>query len=469
MKARSVVVAAALAAVSGWGCGDAPPAKAPTKPTGPVAHMPTAAPGQPAPQFAVPDAPPPPSEEPVAARPTMNAQALGFYQQGLAAFANGELAAAVSGFTQATQADPKAFQAFYSLGVVQERLGSPAASESYRRAYGLVPDYEPAIVAHGVLQAKSGNTAEADAFLNDMRGRFPKSAAITAALAEVKSLAKDTASAQRLAQEALKLNPGQKSAMMVIARDHYRNRRLDLALYALKAILDGLGGDNPPRDKDNAEAHMLRAYILLEQGNRPQAMESFKRAMELRPDFVPARVQLATYLLESGSAEEALPILVRAAQYDDDNPAIRLSLGDAYRLTGKFDLAKREFEWVRQKQPNEPQVHYNLGLLYLFAPSVPGMTPKQQVEAAMESITKFKELRRKTDPDDHEELLRRATLKKSEIDALEKANQPQPAQPAAGKAVPGDDEGDEGTKPAPAPAPAKAPAEAAPADDEGDE
>ena len=37
-----------------------------------------------------------------------------------------------------------------------------------------------------------------------------------------------------------------------------------------------------------------------------------------------------------------------------------------------------------------PQVHYDLGLLYLFAPSIPGMTPAQQVQAAQVEIKKYK-------------------------------------------------------------------------------
>ncbi len=39
------------------------------------------------------------------------------------AFQSGDLAGAQTQFVKATQADPKAFQAFYSLGVVRERLG----------------------------------------------------------------------------------------------------------------------------------------------------------------------------------------------------------------------------------------------------------------------------------------------------------------------------------------------------------
>ena len=85
-------------------------------------------------------------------------------------------------FTKAAQADPKAYQAYYSLGVVQERLKDRAgAASSYQKAFGVVPSYEPAIVAFGMLKAKTGAAAEADAFLTKKRSEVPKSAAIPAA------------------------------------------------------------------------------------------------------------------------------------------------------------------------------------------------------------------------------------------------------------------------------------------------
>src|SRR5262249_32611162 len=148
------------------------------------------------------------------------------------------------------------------------------------------------------------------------RAQFPESAAIIAALAEVKSIGKDTASAQQLAQEALKKNSDYRPAMVTLARDHYRNRRLDLALYALQAILDGFGDENPPRDRDNAEAHFLRALILKEQGRRAAALAEFKRAVEIRPDLVGARVELAAYYLEAGNATDAQPLLDGALRFD---------------------------------------------------------------------------------------------------------------------------------------------------------
>jgi Tfp pilus assembly protein PilF len=283
------------------------------------------------------------------------------------------------------------------------------------------------MVAYGLYLAKTGKLSAADSFFNNQRGKLPKSAMLTAAHAEVKSLQKDTASAQQLAQEALKLEPSYAPAMMTIARDHYRNRRLDLALYALKAVLDGFGPDNPARDKDNAEGHLLRAHIWYEQDKRNLAMSAFQKALELRPDLVVPRLRLAQRLLESGGANEALPMLQDALKYDADNLNAHLSLGDAYRLTGQYAAAKQEFEWVKTRDSSIAEVHYNLGLLYMFAPQLPGLTKKKQIVAAIKAFEKYKELKGKAAEDsDVDELLSQANLKKAEIEALEAASKPQP-------------------------------------------
>ena len=432
MKARHTSFAAALAVLimpaAIAACSDDPKPKTPTQPVVAGANP---NPGQA--QTSMSDTPSSTRTGDLAEhapRPALSAQASGLYQQALTAFANGDLVNAKQLFVQVTESDPRSHQGFYSLGVVQERLKDPGASSSYRQAYTLVPDYEPAIIAYAMLQAKKGALSDAERFLTEKRGQMPKSAAVAATLAEIKSLQKDTGSAQRIAQEALKINPDYRPAMVIIARDHYRNRRLDLALYALQAILDGFGEDNPPRDKDNGEALLLRGLIWREQGNRGGAMEQFSKAVAKRPDLVEARVQLGSALVQAGIAQEAQPILEGAVRYDADNLPAHLNLGDAYRLLGKYGEAKREFEWVLARDASLPQVHYDLGLLYLYAPSVPGMTSKQQIAEASRELTKFREVRPRDAKDDSEELLNAAKIKEGEI-AAASAPAPSPPPPAA--------------------------------------
>lgn len=367
-------------------------------------------------------------------RPQMNAEAASAYNAGLEAFRNGDLDAAKTQFEAAVQADPKAYRAFFSLGAVKERLDDEdGALRSYQSALGVVKDYEPAIVSYALLLAQKKRFGEAESFLQGKSTAMPKSAAVPAAQAELKSIQKDSASAQKLAQTALKRNPDYRPAMVTLARDHYRNRRLDLALYTLRAILDGFGDENPPRDKANAEARMLRALILREMGKRSAALDEFKLAIAARPDLVEARVSLAAFMLESGNAVEAVGLLEGALKYDRRNLLARLNLGDAYRLLGRPDAALKELEAVKSREPSLAKTYYNLGLLYLFGGKISGLDKKGSAEKAITAFEKYKELHPRAlpgDPDDTDELIVRAKSQKSIAEAEAAKPPPPPAAPA---------------------------------------
>ncbi len=379
------------------------------------------------------------------ARPKMNAAAAGFYTAGMQAFQAGNLDGANVQFTKASESDPNAYQAYYSMGVIRERFGnSSGALSAYSKAISVVPDYEPAIVAYAVLTAREGSPDAAEEYLNGRLAKMERSAAVTTALAEVKSIRGDSGAAQRLAKEALKINPDYRPAMVIMARDHYRSRRLDLALYALQGILDGYGAENPPRDKDNPEAILIRGLIFRERGQRAAAMADFKRCLEIRPDLVEAKVQLAGYLLEAGNAPEAVPLLESALRYDRDNLLARLNLGDGYRLLGRVGDAKQQLDWVAQKDSKLAQVHYALGLLYLFSEAVPGVTPKEAAERAMAEFEEYKKLKPRSGPgqaDDVDELITAAKSKKAVIEAGEAekaAAAAAPAENSGGPAAPAD-------------------------------
>jgi tetratricopeptide (TPR) repeat protein len=168
-------------------------------------------------------------------------------------------------------------------------------------------------------------------------------------------------------------------------------------------------------------------------------MAELKRAIELRPDLVEARVQLATYLLESGNAAEAATLLEGAIRHRADHLLAHLNLGDAYRLIGKTADARRELEWVLRKDPSVYQVHYNLGLLYLFSDNIPGVTPEQAVTRAIEELETYKKLRPRKDAvgDDTDELITRAKTKKGLLEAKQEEAKATAAPAATGGTKPG--------------------------------
>jgi tetratricopeptide (TPR) repeat protein len=361
------------------------------------------------------------------------------YERGWQAWLQGDLQNAKKHFQEAQSLDPKSASPPYSLGVVNERLGDVAgAQQAYRTAFSNNPKHELSMCAYALSVASAGQGGEADTFLADRRAKTPDSPRLTACHAEVKSLQKDHGTAQELAREALRMNPDFKEAMVAVARDHYRARKIELAKYALQAILEGFGDASPARDKNNAEAHLLRGLIFREGGARSIALADFEAAVKRRPDMVEALVNLGSMRVEAGNAKEALPVLEKAVRFAPKNAIAHLNLGDAYRLLGRPADAKRSFDQALALDSSLAAAHYDLGLLYLFAPSVPGTNADQQVAIAIKELETYKTMRGPRPPpgveDDIDDLLARAKAKQAE---LKQKAAPPPAPPAAPPAAGG--------------------------------
>ena len=264
--------------------------------------------------------------------------------------------------------------------------------------------------------------------MQQKRGQLPNSAGVIAALAEVKSIQRDTGSAQQLAQEALKKNSDCRPAMVTIARDHYRNRRLDLALYALQAILDGFGDDNPPRDGTTPTPTTCAGIILKEEGRRRRLHERVQGGGRGSPRSrgSSGRARLVSFSKPATRPRRSRCSTGRCATTPTTCIA-HLNLGDCHRLGGRIPEAKAQFDWVLAHDTSLAQVHYDLGLLYLFAPSVPGMDAKRQSDEAIAEINKYQQMRGKLaagQSDDSEELLNRAKQKQADIQAQASAKEP---------------------------------------------
>lgn len=353
----------------------------------------------------------------------LSGSALAAYNSGFEAWMKGDLTAAKKGFQEAASQDPKSPAPDYSLGVVLEHLGDSAgAQQAFRSAFGKKPDYDLAMGGYALSLAGKGALSEADTFLSEKHAKMPNSARIAVYLAEVKSLAGDHGTAQQLGQDALRINADFKEAMVLLARDHYRARKMDLARYALQAVIDGFGEGSPPRDKENPEANLLRGLIEREIGRRSVALAAFEVAAKKRPSLVEAQVQLGAMKLEAGNAQEALEPLETAVKFGPTVALAHLNLGDCYRLLGRPGDAKKELEQSLALDSSLAQAHYNLGLLYLVSPNVPGFNPDSQMTASITEFEKYKTMRAKDVKDDADDLLNRAKAKQAELRAASAAS-----------------------------------------------
>jgi Tfp pilus assembly protein PilF len=360
----------------------------------------------------------------------ISAAAKGAYDRGYAAFQAGDLAGAKQAFTAASRADPRAPAPLYSLGTVLEHQGDVSgAQQQYKAAVAVRPDDPVAIGAYALSLAMSGHLSEADSYLTNQQQKHANSAPITTYLSEVKSMESDSGTAQQLAQDALRMSPDFKPAMVAIAHDHYRAHRTELAKYALQAVLDGFGESSPPRDKDNADAHLIRGLIDEEEGLRAAAMADFDAARKARPDLVEALIHLGVMKLQAGNVQEATPLLESAVKFAPTAPLSHLNLADAYRLGGRIADARREFDKALSMDSSLAVAHYDMGLLYLFSPNVPGTSAMDQVSTAIHELETYRSMRGvKPGGDDVDELLTRAQAKQADLKATAT---PPPAPPPA--------------------------------------
>ncbi len=303
-----------------------------------------------------------------------------------------------------------------------------------------------------------------------MRARLEKSpdaVALRNGLAEALLSQGKLDPAEAAARQALKLDEKNVPAMVSLATVYARKQRFELAKMVLENArqIDG---------RDAAVWNRL-GFVELALGDRPQALESFRTAAALRPDYPEAHANYGAMLADAEDFAAAAVELEIAVKYAPQSAHAWLDLGNAYRGLKEFDKAEEAYRRSLQLDPKQADCQYNLAVLYLDGdkPGLPALQRLQQGVAYLDAYeqaggrdTRVASYRKDAARAIEREKKRLEREEKdrlrSEAEAKKKAEteaQPAPAPAAApGPAAPG------GAKPAAAPAGApKAEAAAAPA------
>lgn len=118
-----------------------------------------------------------------------------------------------------------------------------------------------------------------------------------------------------------------------------------------------------------AEAVALfeNGYNEKERGNHKAAMEAFKRATELKPDWAEAQLELALVYENLGEHKKALAAIKEANRLKPNDLNILLELGHVLRSNQKFGDAVAVLKRVAAARPNEVETLYLLGNTQLMA------------------------------------------------------------------------------------------------------
>jgi tetratricopeptide (TPR) repeat protein len=132
-------------------------------------------------------------------------------------------------------------------------------------------------------------------------------------------------------------------------------------------------------------------YVQLDLGQRAQAVESWRRATELRPEYGEAQADLGGLLLEIHDLAGASRALELAVQHAPACAPAWLALGNAHRAMGRTADARGAYERALKIDPALADAHFNMGILDLEAEGEAGR-PAGRLERALVHFDRFEAL-----------------------------------------------------------------------------
>ncbi len=125
----------------------------------------------------------------------------------------------------------------------------------------------------------------------------------------------------------------------------------------------------PPAAQDDAlwQHRNLGKAFYENPTTRLQAVDEFRKALDLAPDSARERVNYGLALLRAGRTREGMTELQRAQRQDPSIPNTWFVLGVEFRKAADYARATAQFERMVRLVPDEPISRYNLGYLYRLA------------------------------------------------------------------------------------------------------
>jgi tetratricopeptide (TPR) repeat protein len=118
------------------------------------------------------------------------------------------------------------------------------------------------------------------------------------------------------------------------------------------------------KNQFNHRAHYNIGNAYQREGSRDKAIEHYKRAIDLNPNYADAYVNLGVAYTSRGRMREALELFQTAIDIKPGHPKAHYNLGKAYQLEGFLDSAVEHYKIAIDLKPRYPEAHSNLGVAY---------------------------------------------------------------------------------------------------------
>ncbi|XP_060516972.1 protein O-mannosyl-transferase TMTC4 [Cylas formicarius] len=116
---------------------------------------------------------------------------------------------------------------------------------------------------------------------------------------------------------------------------------------------------------NNAKVHYNMAKVAADAGRRIDALQGYRKAIELYPDYEQAMNNLANLLREDKKFQEAEELLRKAVKVRPNFAAAWMNLGIVLTNLNKLEEAEKCYMKAISHRKRYPDCYYNLGNLYL--------------------------------------------------------------------------------------------------------
>lgn len=260
-----------------------------------------------------------------------------FNNLGVLYHARGLHAEAVDAFLRALALDPRMRTAARNLEIAATQPDACSVRMADLDArVAADPDDRAAARERARLARLVGHTTAAIQQLDTLIAADPDDAVALFERGLIEQRAGDLRRAQRWFERAVNVGGGDTDARLHLAEVLYQRGQNEQALDRLDALLAAFPG--------NADAHLLRGFVLGDMGRHDAARDATRRAAQLNPSLTTVQADLSLEPTTLPDVARIVGAAPRMMSVEAEGTLAHYGLGLAFRQRGYFDEARREFE-----------------------------------------------------------------------------------------------------------------------------
>ncbi len=259
-------------------------------------------------------------------------------------------------FKDALKEDGSIWEAWYDLGVIAWKNGDDdEAIDDFTKALAINAGHTQSLLARAEAHRRAGHRDKAQAdYETALKGMEDDDPNRRDGAARLASLFRDSGKydeAVAVIRDTVRLSGTNAKIYTELAEVYIAQKRFELAQLLLAKAVDA--------DPKDPAIYNALAVLAQRQGKSQEAFLRFDKAADLDPNYIDARFNKASVLLDAGDYERAKKELTDIVQKRDDDYGAMVSLGVAQRGLKEFPEAKKTWSRVIKDAPKHSAARYD--------------------------------------------------------------------------------------------------------------